>query len=63
MLKKDKQVRDEFSLSLGGITTIASFAPAPAIAHDRLHQDRVAQARGIGEQKGRLWIPRRFRVT
>jgi len=62
-MKKDKFARDEFTLSLGGMKTITAFTAAPAIAHDRLHQDRLGQARDSGEQKRRLWMPRRFRVA
>ena len=40
MFKKDKATRDIFSLSLGGMTVASSFAPMPAIAHDRLQQVR-----------------------
>ena len=60
MLKKDKVARDEFTLSLDGIRTISSYALAPAIAHDRLRQDRKAHARGTGKPKRRLRILRRF---
>lgn len=63
MIKNERPVRDVFAFSLGGITTVSSIVAAPAIADDRLHQDRAAQARGVSEQKGRLWIPRRLRVT
>jgi len=63
MSKKDKRARDEFTLSLGGMRTITSFAAAPAIAHDRLRQDRPGQAGHSGEQNRRLWIPKRFRVA
>jgi hypothetical protein len=62
-MKKDKLERDEFRLSLGGMRTIASFAMAPAIAHDRLRQDLADQAQDTREQKWRLWMPRRFRVA
>ena len=40
MFRKDNTTRDTFSLGLGGMTAITSFAPAPAIAHDRLRQVR-----------------------
>ena len=63
MLKKDKPARDAFTLSLGGMRTISSFTLAPAIAHDRLRQDRPDQAPDTREKNGRLWIPRRFRVA
>ena len=57
-MKKHKSTCDRFTLSLGGMRTIASFAPTPAIAHDRLRQVRDNPA-----QKWRLWTPRRFRVA
>ena len=63
MMKKDKKACDKFTLSLGGIRTISSFAPMPAIAYDRLRQDRVGQARDIPEKKWRFWMPRLFRVA
>lgn len=63
MLQKDKSARDAFTLSLGGMRTISSFVVAPAIAHDGLRQDRNGQARDSGDQKWRLWVPRRFRVA
>ena len=62
-MKKDKLVRDAFTLSLGGMRTITSFAVAPAIAHDRLRQDQAGQTCDTREQKRRLWIPRRFRAA
>ena len=62
-MKKDKLVRDEFRLSLGGMRTISSFAMAPAIAHDRLRLDLTGRAQETREKKWRLWMPRRFRVA
>lgn len=62
-MKKDELARDEFTLSLGGMRTITSFAAAPAIAHDRLRQDPPSQARDTHEQEGRFWTLRRFRVA
>ena len=62
-MKKDKLARDEFRLSLGGMRTVTSFAIAPAIAHDRLHQDLAGRAQDTREQKWRPWMPRRFRVA
>jgi hypothetical protein len=40
MLTTDKTRRDAFTLSLGGMTAIASFAFAPAIAHNRISKSR-----------------------
>jgi hypothetical protein len=63
MMKKDKSARDDFTFGLGGLRTVASFAPVPAIAHDRLRQVRVGQTQDSRERKWRLWMPRRFRVA
>jgi hypothetical protein len=63
MFKKDKTAGDGFTLGLGGINVITSFAPATAIAHHRLRQDRAGPARDIPQRKWRLWMPRRFRVA
>lgn len=43
MSKRTKTARDAFTFSLGGLTTIASFVTAPAIADDRLNRDRDHQ--------------------
>ena len=42
MFEKAKRVRDAFTFSLGGMTTIASFVAAPAIADDRINKIRDA---------------------
>lgn len=63
MFKKDKSAGDNFTLSLGGIMAISSFAAAPAIAHDRLRQAPDSEARNASGQKWRLWMPRRFRIA
>ncbi|MDH3265497.1 MAG: hypothetical protein OEM25_00910 [Gammaproteobacteria bacterium] len=63
MFKKDKSASDNFTLSLGGLTTISSFAAAPAVANDRLRQVQDGQVRNACGQKCRLWVPRRFRVA
>jgi len=63
MFKKDKTAGDAFTLGLGGINVITSFAPAPAIAHNRLRLGRAGPARDIPRPKWRLWMPRRFRVA
>ena len=62
-MKRNKSVRDEFMLSLSGMRTIASFAPAPAIAYDKLHQKPVVQAYGSRNMIWRLFSPRRSRVV
>lgn len=45
MNHKDHRARDAFSFSLGGITSIASFAVAPAIADDRINRARDERLR------------------
>jgi hypothetical protein len=40
MFEKAKPGRDAFTFSLGGITAIAPFVAAPAIAHDRINKIR-----------------------
>ena len=47
MFKKANSGRDAFTFSLRGIRTIASFAPAPAIADDRIN--RAIDERLAGE--------------
>jgi len=59
MFKKDKTARDAFTLSQGGTKVIASFAAAPAIAHDRLYQVRENRQQNAAADCGRrpsLWI-------
>jgi hypothetical protein len=58
MFKKDKTTSDAYTLSLGGVNVVTSFAAAPAIPHDRLRQNFVSQPRATRRQKWRLWIPR-----
>jgi hypothetical protein len=38
MFKKAESGRDAFTFSLHGLTTIASFTFAPALAHDRINK-------------------------
>jgi hypothetical protein len=63
MFKKDNRAVDKYTLSLGGMTAISSFAAAPAIAHDRLRQVRDAGASNARRQKCRSWLPERFRIA
>ena len=63
MMKKDKSACDKFTLSLGGMRTITSFAPMPAIAHDRLRQDLLLKTGNPRQWNWRIWMPRRFRVV
>ena len=46
MFKKARSGRDAFTFSLHGMTTIASFTLAPAIAEDRIERDARARHRG-----------------
>lgn len=43
MLNQSKTARDPFTFSLGGMSTIASFAFAPAIAGDRIIMNRYSR--------------------
>jgi len=63
MFNKDRAARDAFTFSLGGMMTVSPFTLAPAIANDRLRQDRPAQACDNTEQEKRFWLPRRFRIA
>ena len=67
MYEKAKTKHDAFALSLGGLTTVASFANVPAVASNRLNkiQDELAGQLSAGESwfaKLRLW-PRRHPQT
>ena len=53
MFKKAKVARDAFTFSLGGMTTIASFVPAPAIADDRINKIRDEQQAAARENRDR----------
>lgn len=72
MFEKAKPARDAFAFSLRGMTTIASFTIAPAVADDRLNiarderlsrgqEDQPDTAREIGASWGRFWLRRRLR--
>lgn len=50
MSKTPGNKRDAFTFSLGGLTTIASFFPAPAVAHDRIRKPRGACTRCAAEE-------------
>lgn len=61
MFNKDKYASDAFTLSLGGVTTVNSFAAAPAIAHDRLRQvefdrDQQDSPEASPFSCGRFWL-------
>jgi hypothetical protein len=70
MFKKAESGRDAFTFSLRGMTTIASFAVAPAIANDRINkawderlsqvqEDQPSTAREIENALGRYFAPGR----
>lgn len=40
MSRKSRTARDAFTFSLGGMTAIASFVPAPAVADNRIGRTR-----------------------
>jgi len=61
MFKKFKPARNKFSIRLGGVRTINSFAAVPVIAHDRLRQ-KFNECE-TQEEKWRLWRPKRIRVA
>jgi hypothetical protein len=74
MFEKAKPARDAFTISLGGMTTIASFTAAPAIANDRLNkvwderlgrpqEDRPDMARQIEDILGRYFAPGRCQAA
>jgi hypothetical protein len=59
MFNKAKVARDAFTISLGGMTTIASFFPAPAIAHDRINKildEQQAAARENRDRGPQSWV-------
>ncbi len=70
MSEKAKSGRDAFTFSLRGMTTIASFAVAPAIADDRINKalarrqeqeldDQPDTGREMDAIRGRFWLSRR----
>jgi len=74
MTKKAVPRHDAFTLSLGGLTTIASFVIAPAIADNRINkalderrkhsqENQPDNARKIKSTWGRFWLRRRRQVA
>ncbi len=74
MFEKAKSGRDAFTFSLQGMTTIASFTAAPAIADDRLSKvwdERLSRpqeyqpstARKIEDVLGRYFAPGRCQAA
>ncbi len=51
----DKHGRDAFSFSLGGLTTVASFAAAPAVDANHLNRARDAARNRADGGRGRPW--------
>lgn len=59
MSKKANSRRDAFTFSLGGMTTVASFVAAPALADDRINKaldERLRQARKAQNPTPRGWL-------
>lgn len=66
MIKQDKTVRDEFTFSLCGATTIASFAAAPAIAHNLINKmldERFRERAGKPKPKAQQGLPAQKRAA
>ena len=61
MFKKAKVARDAFTFSLGGMTAIASFVPAPALADDRINKVRDEQQAAARENRDRGPYPGQYR--
>ena len=70
MTERTKRTRDAFTFSLGGMTTIASYTVAPAIAHDKINKALAERLRESQDDQpdtaremnswGRFWLrPRR----
>lgn len=58
MAKIAKPVRDPFTLSLGGMTAVAGFTAAPAIADNRMNKirdEQLTQVHDDPKQKPRFW--------
>ena len=51
MYEKATSGRDAFTFSLHGLTTIASFTAAPAIAHDQLNNAIARRLTGMSEKR------------
>jgi len=51
MSNKTGPTRDAFTFSLGGLTTIASFVPAPAIADNQIRQQRADRKADVSTQR------------
>ena len=43
--------RDAYTFSLGGLTAIASFVPAPAVAHDQIRQSPWRREQRTAQEK------------
>lgn len=51
MSNKTGLARDPFTFSLGGLTTIASHVPAPAVANNRIRQARFGAEKRAGDAR------------
>ena len=51
MNKQDQTVRDPFSFSLGGATTIASFAAVPAVASNMINNRLDERFRQLDDEQ------------
>ena len=51
MSNKAGNKRDPFTFSLGGLTAVASFFPAPAVPHDQIRQSRTRLGRRTAQKK------------
>ena len=73
MTEKTQRTRDAFTFSLAGMTTIASYTVAPAIAHDKINKALAERQRAIQEDQpdtaremsswGRFWLRARRRAA
>ncbi len=74
MSERNKHMRDAFTFSLGGISTITSFVAASAIADDRINEalsERFRRARKVQPESakelttswGRFWLRSRRRAA
>jgi hypothetical protein len=51
MSEKAGQKRDPFTFSLGGLTTVASFFPAPAVPDDQFRQSLTRRGRRAPQER------------
>lgn len=66
MTKQDNYVGDVFTISLGGATTVASFAAVPAVAHNltnKMLDERFNERKGARRPKSQRCPPGRKQVA